>query len=571
LTGAAPRYSVVIPTYQRREIVTATVAALDRQRQRSFEVVVVVDGSSDGSAEALRGLGVDFPLTVLEQANQGRAAAVNAGARASKGELIVFLDDDMEADPGLLEEHGRCHDEGADVALGDLPLNPRSPRDLISWGVGLWARDRRDRLAAPGAEIGLGDLLTGQMSISRAAYDAVGGFDPSFTREGLFGGEDIDFGYRLLKAGYRIVFNPAAISYQYYEVDPDDYLRRAREAGRSDRELIVKHPELAGKMGSSPSFKTRRSRWLLAPLVVAPAAFGRPLRAVAVALARTGRTGSRLRRFFFSVRTLEYLRGVRSARRQEGDGGAVVLAYHALSDLSDDRVLAQYGITPERFAAQLDMLARRGHRFVGLGALLAALEGRAALPPRAVLVTFDDAYADLVPGAGAALAERGIPAVVFAVSGQIGGSNEWDRWLGAASLPLLDVAGLRALIEAGIEIGSHGATHRPLTSLDGAEVRDELEASAAQIEAAGLPRPRAFAYPHGEWTPEAASAAASAGYEAAFTIDPGVAGRGGNRWALPRIEVLASDSHANLRLKIRTCAWPKPLRDRLLRLAGVRV
>lgn len=571
MSAAAPRYSVVIPTYQRREIVTATVAALDRQRERDFEVVVVVDGSTDGSAEALRALPVRFALTVLEQPNQGRAAAVNAGARASTGELIVFLDDDMEAGPELLAAHGRSHEEGADVALGDLPLNPRSPRNLISWGVGLWARDRRDRLAAAGAEIGLGDLLTGQMSISRAAYEAVGGFDPSFTREGLFGGEDIDFGYRLLKAGYRIVFNPAAISYQYYEVDPGDYLRRTREAGRSDRELVVKHPELAGKMGSSPSFKTRRSRWLLTPLVVAPAALARPLRDLAVALARSGRTGARLRRFFFSVRTLEYLRGVRSARRQEGGGAAVVLAYHALSDLSEDSVLAQYGIAPERFAAQLDMLSRRGYRFVGLEEVLTALAGRAALPPKAVLVTFDDAYADLVPGASAALAERGIPAVVFAVSGEIGGTNRWDHWLGAAALPLLDVDGLRALTGAGIEIGAHGVTHRPLSSLDGAEIREELVGSAEQIEASGLPRPRAFAYPHGEWTPECASAAAAVGYAAAFTIDPGLARQGGNPWALPRIEVLASDSPATLGLKMRTCAWPAPLRDRLLRLAGARV
>jgi GT2 family glycosyltransferase/peptidoglycan/xylan/chitin deacetylase (PgdA/CDA1 family) len=568
---AAPRYSVVIPTYQRREIVTATVAAFERQRERSFEVVVVVDGSTDGSAEALRRLTVGFSLTVIEQPNQGRAAAVNAGARASSGKLIVFLDDDMEADPALLGEHGRSHDEGADVALGDLPLNPRSPRNLISWGVGLWARDRRDRLAAPGAEIGLGDLLTGQMSISRAAYDAVGGFDPSFTREGLFGGEDIDFGYRLLKAGYKIAFNPAAISYQYYDVDPADYLRRAREAGRSDRELVVKHPELSGRMASAPSFKTRRSRWPLAPLVLAPAVFSRPLRDLAIALARGGRTGSRLRSFFFSVRTLEYLRGVRAARRREGGDGAVVLAYHALSDLSEDSVLAQYGITPRRFADQLDMLARRGHRFVALDDLLAALEGRAELPPKAVLVTFDDAYADLVPGASAALAERGIPAVVFAVSGQIGGTNQWDHWLGASPLPLLDVDGLRALTAAGIEIGAHGVTHRPLSALDGGEIREELAGSAEQIEASGLPRPRAFAYPHGEWTPESATAAAEVGYAAAFTIDPGVAGRGENPWALPRIEVLASDSRAILRLKMTTCAWPKPLRDRLLRLARARV
>lgn len=310
------RFSVVVPTYQRREVVLRTVRALERQRERDFEAIVVVDGSSDGSAEALRGLELSFPLTVVEQENQGAAAARNAGAARAAGELLVMLDDDMEADPAMLAEHDRSHREDADVVLGDMPVHPDSPPGMLSWGVGEWARLRRERLSAPGSEIRLDDLLTGQLSISRAAFDGVGGLDAEFTREGLFGGEDIDFGHRLRKAGYRIVFNPAAISYQYYDVDPASYLRRTREAGRSDRELIAKHPELARGMGATPSFKTRRSRWLLTPFVYAPAALSAPIRAAAIALARSGRKGPRARRAFFAVRTLEYLRGVRLAGRR---------------------------------------------------------------------------------------------------------------------------------------------------------------------------------------------------------------------------------------------------------------
>jgi GT2 family glycosyltransferase len=310
------RFSVVVPTYRRREVVLRTVRALERQSERDFEAIVVVDGSPDGSAEALRELDVSFPLTVVEQENRGAAAARNAGAALAAGELLLTLDDDMEADPAMLAEHDRSHRAGADVVLGDMPVHPDSPPGMLSWGVGEWARLRRERLAAPGAEIRLDDLLTGQLSIARAAFDAVGGFDAEFTREGLFGGEDIDFGHRLRVAGYSIVFNPAAVSYQYYDVDPATYLRRAREAGRSDRELVVKHPELAASMGASPSFKTRRSRWLLAPFVYLPAPLSAPIRAAAVALARSGRRGPRARRAFFAVRTLEYLRGVRLA----GDG-----------------------------------------------------------------------------------------------------------------------------------------------------------------------------------------------------------------------------------------------------------
>jgi GT2 family glycosyltransferase/peptidoglycan/xylan/chitin deacetylase (PgdA/CDA1 family) len=564
------RISVVIPTFQRRDIVTRSVAALDRQTFRDFEAVVAVDGSTDGTAAALTDLQTSFPLRVVEQPNQGRAAAVNAGAGAAGGEILLILDDDMSADADLLAEHDRAHRDGAQVVMGDLPLDPASPPNLLSWGVGWWAESRCERLSEPGAEIGITDLLTGQISISRAAFEAVGGFDVGFTRDGLFGGEDLDLGYRLLKAGYEIGFNPRAISRQYYDVDPLAYLDRAYETGRSDWELVAKHPELSARLKGTPRFTTRLSKLLLSSFLRAPRSLSRPLRLGAAAIVRSGRNSARLRRLFFAVRTLEYLRGKREARRSTGGAQAVVLAYHSLSDLSDDRVLAQYGVAPEALAAQLDDLAARGHNFVDLDLLLAALDGRAPLPEKATLVTFDDAYADLVPAAVEVLSRRGIPAVVFAVSGQIGGSNEWDRHLGAPTLPLLDAAGLQSLRETEIEIGSHTVNHPQLTKVPGETVEAELCDSAAQIEAAGLPRPRALAYPHGEWSAEIATTAAAAGYEAAFTIDHGRVRPGANRYALPRIEVLASDTPARLRLKLATAGWPDGVRRRLLRLTRTR-
>lgn len=559
------RFSVVIPTYERRETVVRSVLALQNQELRDFEVVVAVDGSSDGTAAALRALSPSFPLRVLEQPNQGRAAAVNAGAAAASGEILLVLDDDMSADPRLLAEHDRSHRQGADVVMGDIPLDPDSPRNLLSWGVGWWARSRCERLSSGEEEIGIADLLTGQMSISRGAFAEIGGFDVSFTREGLFGGEDLDLGYRLQKAGRRVVFNPRAISFQHYAVDPLAYLDRAYESGRADWELVAKHPELSARMQGSPRFTTRRTRLLLTPLLRTPRGLSMPLRLGAATIVRSRRNTPRLRRLFFAVRTLEYLRGKQAAQRAEGGGEAIVLAFHSLSDLSGDRVLAEYGVTPEALAAQLDALAERGHRFVGLDLLLAALEGRAPLPEKATLVTFDDAYEDLVPAAVEVLGERGIPAVVFAVSGQIGGSNEWDRHLGAAELPLLDAEGLRALRAGGIEIGSHTVSHPQLTKVDEPAVTVELRDSAEQIEGAGLPRPRVLAYPHGEWSPSIAEAAVAAGYAAAFTIDPGWIRPGSSPWALPRVEVLASDTPARLRFKLATARWPSRLRERAWR------
>lgn len=563
------RFSVVIPTYERRQIVLRTVAALGEQELGDFEAIVVDDGSGDGSAAALRAQDTAFPLTVIEQENQGAAAARNAGAKEAKGELLLFLDDDMRAAPALLAEHDRAHREGADAVMGDLPLDPTSPANLLSWGVGHWAETRGERLSAPGAEVRLDDLLTGQLSLSRALFEELGGFDAAFTREGLFGGEDIDFGYRLLGAGKRIVFNPGAIAYQYYDVGPAAYLRRARETGRSDWELVAKHPELSERLENSPRFTSRRSRLLLSPFLKLPALFAWPLRAGAGALVRSRLNTPRLRRIFFAVRTLEYLRGRQAAQRAVGGGSAVVLAYHSLSDLGRDPILAEYGIEPEAFAAQLDMLAARGHRFVDLDLLLEAVAGRAPLPPKAVLVSFDDAYADLLPALPEILSQREIPAVVFAVGGEIGGSNRWDQHH-AGKLPLLDAEGLRKLSEAGIEIGSHTVSHPQLTKLSPAQVDAELRDSAAGIEAAGLPWPRAVAYPYGAWSPEVAAAAAAAGYEAGFTIDHGRAGAGSDRYALPRVEVLASDSHRSLRLKLASAGWPNRVRDRLLKLLGTK-
>ncbi|HET7509319.1 MAG TPA: glycosyltransferase [Solirubrobacterales bacterium] len=563
---SGPRFSVVIPTYERRATVVRDVAALDRQSFRDFETIVVDDGSSDGTAAALRELDLSFPLTVIEQANRGAAEARNVGARAAAGEVLLFIDDDMEAAEQLLAEHDRSHREGGDLVVGDMPAHPDSPPGLLSWGVGYWAESRRQRLLESGAEIGLDDLLTGQISIGRENFVRLGGFDTTFTREGLFGGEDIDFGYRALKAGLRAVFNPAAITYQYYEVDPAAYLRRARETGRSEEELVLKHPEQAGRFDAAPSFHTRRSRWLLGPLVVAPAWVSAPLRDLVVRLVRKGRRGSAVRRLFFGLRTMEHQRGARLARRKLATGSAVVLAFHAVADLGGDAVLAEYGVPPEQFANHLDALRRRGWSFVDLDALLAALEGRAPLPDKALLLSFDDCYRDLLETAAPLLVERGIPALAFAVAGLTGGTNEWDRPLGARELGLLDAEGLRSLPSHDIEVGSHGMRHRPLAKLDLAEAEEEVRESAAALESLGLPRPRAFSYPHGETNAEVTQAVREAGYAAAFTVTPGRVEIGAERWALPRVEVLASDTPLRLRLKLATVGWPRRWRQPLLRL-----
>ena len=248
-----------------------------------------------------------------------------------------------------------------------------------------------------------------------------------------------------------------------------------------------------------------------------------------------------------------------------------ILAYHAVADLRGDPVLAEYGVAPDLFAAQLDDLAAAGWSFVDLDRVLSWLAGAGELPPRALLLSFDDAYTDLLEVAAPLLGERGVPAIVFAVAGHLGGANDWDHHKGAANLRLLDAAQLQGLPEVGIEVGAHTVNHRPLPEVPAAELEEELGGSAALIEAAGLPRPRAFSYPYGRFSPEIAAAVAAAGFEVAFTTAWGDPRPGADLYALPRIEVHASDSPRKLRWKLALAGWPGLLRDSILTLRGVRL
>ena len=266
-----PRFSVVIPTYQRRDLVVAAVRALAAQTGPSAEVVVVVDGSTDGTAAALRALEVDVPLTVVEQANAGRARAVNVGATRARGQVIMFLDDDMVAAPDLLEQHDRALAAGADAVIGHIPVAAETSAGFLARGLARWAEDRRDRLVANGGQLTVMDLITGQFSVRREVYEALGGLDERFTRSGSFGGEDIDFGRRLFDEGYRVEFAPEAVSWQHYVVGPRAYLRQWYQAGEADVVYTRKHPgDLDGVVaarrpaaGGTATWSGRRpgSRW----------------------------------------------------------------------------------------------------------------------------------------------------------------------------------------------------------------------------------------------------------------------------------------------------------------------
>ena len=575
-------FSVVIPTYQRRNIVLASVRALARQEfNGSFEVIVVVDGSKDGSAEALREIDAPFPLTILEQANQGAAAARNRGAAAACGEILLFLDDDMESHPRLLAEHDRSHREGADVVLGHMPLHPKSPSGILSAAVKAWVDERAQLLSSPGASLTLHDLLTGQISLTRKTFHDVGGFDTNFTHGGSFGNEDVDFGYRLLLVGYKIVFNPEAISWQYYAVQPRQYLRQWRQAGHADVAFARKHPDQAMTLFKLNGSESRINRLVWRPLLALPllaAPLTSVMRWLALTFVESGAQDAITTRLFFETRTVEYWKGLQEAGGIPRPRALRVLSYHAIADLAGTPVIEDYGVPPELFRQQLDILEQTGFRFVDADEFLRFLHGQAGLPRQPLLLTFDDCYKDLLDVVLPILEERGIPAVAFAVSGRLGSTNDWDEAIGAPQLRLLDADGLRKLAETGVALGAHSRTHRQLTCVSVEELYDEVAGSVADLEATGLDRSLLFAYPHGEYNQKVQQAVHDAGLQAAFTVKPGLVRPGQDPYQVPRIEILRGDIGWKFRWKVAVAgrsiipsggfsSWLKRLRQHGLELS----
>jgi len=200
-------------------------------------------------------------------------------------------------------------------------------------------------------------------------------------------------------------------------------------------------------------------------------------------------------------------------------------------------------------AALLDVLAGRGYRTWTLAeAAERAWDGR-PLPGKSVVLTFDDGCRCFLDHAWPELQPRGMTATLFAVSAELGGINRWDRAAGEREERLLGAADLARLAAAGVEIGSHGRTHRDLTSCSAVELADEVTASRAELaDAAGAPV-RTFCYPYGRLDLRAREAVRAAGYLAAVSIHGQAGARAGDPHALPRMIVKPGESRFELLLK----------------------
>jgi peptidoglycan/xylan/chitin deacetylase (PgdA/CDA1 family) len=209
-----------------------------------------------------------------------------------------------------------------------------------------------------------------------------------------------------------------------------------------------------------------------------------------------------------------------------------VFLYHAVMDDPPDWI-AEFTVTPKEFAAHLDAVVDSGRTPVTISVLAEHLAGRAPLPPRPVLLTFDDGFADLPGPTADALAGRALPATAYLTTGAIAPGGH--SLLPPAPMMTLDRA--VELERSGMEIGSHTVTHAQLDTLTTRQLRAELLDSKAVLEdALGHPVPH-LAYPHGYNSPRVRAMAARAGYRTATAVRHALSSELDERYRIARLIV----------------------------------
>lgn len=191
----------------------------------------------------------------------------------------------------------------------------------------------------------------------------------------------------------------------------------------------------------------------------------------------------------------------------------------------------------ERFAQQMDCLARVGATVLSMSDALRAVRGEIPVPPRAVVLTFDDGYRNFIEHALPVLRRHQYPAVVYVLADRAGDAADWYAVDGQPTPPLMSWNEVRSLPAQGIEVGSHGLRHTRLAGLDTPTLRRELQDSRHRIEdELGLAVPH-FCYPFGSVDQAAVEAAGEAGYQTGVTCQRGAARPGLDPLALPRKSV----------------------------------
>jgi anaerobic magnesium-protoporphyrin IX monomethyl ester cyclase len=204
--GHQSHISVIVPAYQAEGTIDRCLEALAHQTipRESYEVIVVNDGSSDGTSARVK---THAGVYLLTQVHAGPAAARNLGVAHARGEIVLFTDADCEPTPDWIERLVTPFCDGEVVGVKGTYLTRQ--REIVARFVQLEYEDKYDRMAR---EQYIDFVDTYSAGYRRDVFEANGGFDPAFPVASV---EDQEFSFRLAHQGYNMVFVPQAIVYHW--------------------------------------------------------------------------------------------------------------------------------------------------------------------------------------------------------------------------------------------------------------------------------------------------------------------------------------------------------------------
>ncbi len=238
-----PKVSVVIPTLNRSQVLAQTLDRIENQTiaRDQYEVIVIDNASTDDTQAVLAEKRANYSnLRFLFQNKPGAAATRNMGVREASAEIILFIDNDILAEPNLIEQHLKYHSANPNSSvIGNVvtPWNEKTDPFLRY----LHYRGIYNPYTITSRPMDFSYYHTGNVSTPRSTLLAVGGFNEDFF---IYGMEDIELGYRLQKAGCGMVNGAQARAIHHYFPTYPEFVQRCEQAGYSLGKLIELHPEL---------------------------------------------------------------------------------------------------------------------------------------------------------------------------------------------------------------------------------------------------------------------------------------------------------------------------------------
>jgi peptidoglycan/xylan/chitin deacetylase (PgdA/CDA1 family) len=234
-----------------------------------------------------------------------------------------------------------------------------------------------------------------------------------------------------------------------------------------------------------------------------------------------------------------------AAERSTGAADEVpVLMYHSIAT-DTTRKFRRFAVDPAEFAVQMEYLETEGYHPVTAAELAGSRSGR-LLPPRPLVLTFDDAYADFYSTALPVLRQHGFRATLYVPTAYVGTTTRFNVSRGERDRPVLSWQALADIAAEGVEVAAHSHTHPQLDRVHAAVISDEVRRSRALLEdKLGIPV-EGFAYPFGYWSRAARAAVAAAGFRYAFAVGELMTAHGDDLFTLPRLTVNAGIGVAGL-------------------------